>query len=80
MLGSIGITLGSAQAPTVPVFLLILIGLVALLYLLRVIGLFVMTVWATKDALNNEGFARRYWSYHKSRRRKKGRHDRTGRG
>jgi hypothetical protein len=58
------------------VLLLILLGVGALVVLVRAVAGFVYAVWGTKDALNNRGFARRYWNYHKFRRRKKAPHHR----
>jgi hypothetical protein len=56
--------------------LLILLGVWALVVLVRAVAGFVYAIMGTKDALNNRGFAQRYWSYRKFRWRKKARHHR----
>jgi hypothetical protein len=71
--GLIGLV-ASAQSSASPVALLILLGVAVIAFLIRVIFGFAMAAWGTRDAINNEGFAQRFRSYHMSRRRKKVRH------
>jgi hypothetical protein len=64
-----GLRLASDQAP-VSVVVLILLGTLALLVILRAIWVFALAVLGVRSALDNKGFAGRFWAFRKSRRDK----------
>jgi len=66
-------SLASAQAP-VSAILLILLGALALVVILRAIWVFALAFLGVRSALDNEGFAARFWNARKTSRGKKTRH------
>jgi hypothetical protein len=64
-----GLRLATDQAPVSSVVLIIL-GALALLVILRAIWAFAMAVLGIRSALDNKGFAGRFWAFRKSRRGK----------